>query len=169
MYKIVFDSDGLLKARKAAFLDAVSRTYACLLPDEVFQETVVAARNAHPEEAREIEGLIGEGKIVPRRRARSAAADRILRWSTSLGEGECGALRLFYQESADFLVTDDRAFLNLLTRHRIPFLTPAELLVRLRMENGLTPEGAVQAADRLRPFVRRDVYENLRSRLEEMP
>ncbi len=129
---------------------------------------MVAARSAHPEEAREIEGLIGEERIVPRRRARSVVADRILRWSTGLGKGECGALRLFCQESADFLVTDDRAFLNLLTRHRIPFLTPAELLIRLRKANSLTPEQAARAAERLRPFVRGDVYAALRSRLEEL-
>ncbi len=49
----------------------------------------------------------------------------------SLGSGERGALRLFLKEKAHFIVTDDRAFLNVLVRNRTPFLTPAELLVRL--------------------------------------
>jgi hypothetical protein len=169
MYRIVFDADGLLKIHKAGFLEEMTAMYVCLIPDEVFQETVTGAKRAHPEEAEGLERFIQAGKIQKRRAARSAPADRILAFSRALGMGERGALRLHYTERADYLVTDDQAFLNLLTRHRIPFLTPSEILYRLRTANRLSREKADRAAERLRPIIRREVYRDLKRRLEELP
>lgn len=168
MYRIVFDADGLLKVYKAGFLGEITTAYVCLLPEEVFQEVVIAARRVHPEEAKTFEGFTREGKLLKRPPACSGPADRLLVMSPALGKGERGALRLFYRERADFIATDDRAFLNLLTRHRIPFLTPPDMLFRLRRENQLSSEKAEAAAERLRRVIRREVYEDLKQRLEEL-
>ncbi|HEX9899132.1 MAG TPA: hypothetical protein VGC81_07885 [Candidatus Methylomirabilis sp.] len=169
MYRIVFDADGLLKTYKAGFLEEVTATYFCLLPEEVFQETVTVAKRAHPEEVEGLERFIQEGKILKRRGARSGPAERLLVMSQTLGTGERGALRLYFKERADSIVTDDRAFLNLLTRHRIPFLTPPEILYRLRTADRLSHEKAEAAAERLRPIIRHEVYQDLKRRLEELP
>jgi len=165
MYEIVFDSDGLLKVYKAGFLDVVTAEYACLLPEEVFRETVVAARRAHPDEAEAFEGLVRTGRLRRRPGARSARAERILGLSQTLGPGERGALRLYLRERADSIITDDRAFLNVLIRNRIPFLTPSELLIRLRIVGRLAHEEAHTSAERLRPYIRREVYQDLIERL----
>jgi hypothetical protein len=166
MYKIVFDADGLLKVHKAGFLEAVTTTYLCLLPSEVHREAMLAARHAHPEETSALENLRRAGRLLKRPAARSSGADRLLAMSAALGTGERGALRLFYKERADFLVTDDRAFLALLTRNRISFLTPSEMLFGLRKANLLSREEAEEAAERLRPLIRREVYRDLKERLE---
>ena len=166
MYKVVFDSDGLLKASKAGFLQEVTKTYTCLLPHEVYQETVLAASRVHPEEATAFEDLIRAGRLLRRAATRASRADRLLAMSAALGSGERGALRLFYKEHADFVVTDDRAFLTLLARHRILFLTPSEMLFGLRKANLLSREEAEGAAERLRPLIRREVYRDLKERLE---
>lgn len=128
----------------------------------------MAARHAHPEETQTLESLRRAGGLFRRPAARSRRADRLLATSGALGSGERGALRLFYKEHADFLVTDDRAFLTLLTRHHIRFLTPSELLFRLRKAQRLSREEAEGAAERLRPLIRREVYEDLKARLETM-
>ncbi len=168
MYQIVFDADGLIKVHKGGFLGEVAAEYICLLPDEVFREAIVAARRTHSEQAEALEALIQTGKLLRRPPARSAQAERILTMFQALGTGERGALRLFLKEKADFIVTDDRAFLNVLVRNRTPFLTPAELLVRLRRAGRLSREDAESSAERLRPYVRREVYQDLVQRLEDI-
>jgi hypothetical protein len=137
------------------------------VPEKVNREAVVAGRRAYADEAAAFDGLIEEGKLLRKRIARSPTADRLLLGSAALGSGERGALRLFCQERADCLVTDDRAFLNLLIRHRIPFLTPREILIRRCTESRLGKAEARRAADRLRPLIRQEVYEDLEARLEE--
>ncbi len=115
-----------------------------------------------------MEALIQAGKLLRRPPTRSARAERILAMFQSLGSGERGALRLFLKEKAHFIVTDDRAFLNVLVRNRTPFLTPAELLVRLRRAGGMSREDAESSAERLRPYIRREVYQDLVQRLEDI-
>src|SRR5574341_685222 len=149
MYQIVFDADGVIKALKGGFLAEIAGEYICLLPDEVFREAVVAARQTHAEEANALEALIHAGRLLRRQLARSVRAERILALCQTLGTGERGALRLLLKEKADFIVTDDRAFLNVLVRNRLPFLTPAELLVRLRRAGGISQEEALSSAERL--------------------
>ena len=168
MYQIVFDADGLIKVHKGGFLGEIAGEYICLLPDEVFREAIVAARQTHAEEAKALEALIHAGKLQRRPPARSARAARILAMFQALGTGEQGALRLFLKEKAEFTVTDDRAFLNVLVRNRTPFLTPAELLVRLRRAGGLSREDAESSAGRLRPYIRREVYQELVQRLGDI-
>jgi hypothetical protein len=63
MATIAVEADGLLKIRKAGFLAQVSETHACFMPDEVYRETVLAARAAHAEEVEAIEGFIAGGKL----------------------------------------------------------------------------------------------------------
>ncbi len=106
---------------KGGFLGEVAGEYLCLLPDEVFHETIVAARQTHAEEAKALEALIQAGKLLRRAPTRSDRAERILAMFQSLGSGQRGALRLFLKEKAHFIVTDDRAFLNVLVRNRTPF------------------------------------------------
>ncbi len=168
MYKIVLDADGLIKTSKAGFLPQLTEEYVCLLPEEVYQEAVVAAWIGHPDEARALEALIAAEKLIRKQAARSRFADRILRRSHSLGVGESGAVHLFLQEGADALLTDDRAFLNFLTRHRIPVLTPSEALLSLRTAERLSHQDAARAAEQLRPLIRQSVYEDLRTRLESL-
>ncbi len=168
MYHIVFDSDGLLKIYKAGFLNVVTVGHVCSLPEEVFRETVVAARRAHTDEAKVFEELIHSGRLHRRSLARSARAERLLGLSQALGSGERGALRLFFREKADVIITDDRAFLNVLVRNRVPSMTPASLLIDLRRAGKIAREDAQAAAERLRPYIRRGVYESLIERLGEI-
>ena len=168
MYKIVLDADGLIKTYKAGFLLQLTKAYVCLLPEEVYQEAVVAARIGHADQARALQDLIAAGRLVRRPSARSRVADRILRGWHSLGRGESGAVRLFFQEKAGALHTDDRAFVNFLALHRIPFLTLSEALLNLHAANRLSHQEAERAAEQLHPLIRRSVYEDLRARLEKL-
>jgi hypothetical protein len=168
MYKIVLDADGLIKTYTAGFLPQLTDEYVCLLPEEVYREAVLAARIGYGDEARALDGLIAEEKLLRKQPARSRFADRILRGTHALGMGESGALRLFLHEGADVLLTDDRAFLNFLTRHRIPVLTPSEALLSLRTAERLSHQDAARAAELLRPLIRQSVYEDLRKRLESL-
>jgi hypothetical protein len=168
MYHIVFDSDGLLKTYKAGLLNVGTLEHLCSLPEEIFQDTVVAAQQTHAEEAKAFQELISGGRLRRRSLARSARAERLLGLSQTLGPGERGALRLLFREKADVIVTDDRAFLNGLVRNRVPFLTPASLLIDLRRAGKIAREAAQAAAERLRPYIRQEVYESLLARLGEI-
>ena len=128
----------------------------------------MAARRAHAEEAKVFQELISAGRLLRRPLARSARAERSLALSQTLGPGERGALRLLFREKADVIVTDDRAFLNVLVRNRVPFMTPASLLIDLRRAGKIAREAAQTAAERLRPYIRREVSESLIARVGEI-
>jgi hypothetical protein len=139
------------------------RSYPCtawfqpFLPHP-FRETVEVARRAHTEEAKVFEALIRSGRLHRRSPARSARTERLLGLSQALGPEERGILRLFFREKADVIITGDRAFLNVLVRNRVPFMTPASLLIDLARAGKIAREEAQAAAKRLRPYIRWEVY-----------
>lgn len=82
----------------------------------------------------------------------------LLRGKAGLGRGEQEALCLFFAARADTLVSDDAAFVALLDQAQIPYLLPARVLVELAAEGHLQGRAALSALERMRPWIRPDVY-----------
>lgn len=161
---VVLDSDALIKLGKAGLLRAATRAWRCLVPDEVYPETVVRGlREAHPD-ADEIAALFSRGLERVRVRRRAAG----LRLGSGLGAGERAAATLMLQARADCVITDDRAFLRELRRVGLPHVTPALAAVELFRSGALSPQEALASLERLRPMVRHDRREAARTDLNAL-
>jgi predicted nucleic acid-binding protein len=166
--KAVLDSDGLIKLAKAGVLEAVLRAWECVIPQAVYEETVVRGKQAAYPDATEIERVIQAHHIPCKRPAAQPRARAILRGAQSLGAGEKEALHLYFAETADVIISDDARFLPLLARAGVPYLPPALALMQLVREGRIDRDGAFAHLERMRPFIRPEVHQRTRDDLEEM-
>jgi len=163
--KVVLDSDGLIKLAKSGILAQVIREWHCLVPQAVYEETVERGKQEAYPDAEEIERLV-HGHVKPLRENEQAEA--ILVQARALGRGEQEALHLFFNERADVIITDDRAFLAVLKRAGLPALPPALALVELARFGGIQLAEAESALEMMKGLIRQEVYQLARRDLEEL-
>lgn len=65
------------------------------------------------------------------------------------------------------IISDDRAFLNLLEQNDIPFITPADLIVRLCELEIISKDEAMDALYQIKPYVNKNSYNNAKANLED--
>jgi hypothetical protein len=164
--RVVLDSDGLIKLAKADALETLVKAWNCIVPQAVYSETVErGVRAAHPDAA-----VIRDVLSIPmvRPHVHHSRAARLLGQKRRLGRGEQEALHLYFAMRADGIITDAAAFVGLLERADLPYLPPPLVLVQLASQAQLELHAAVQALERMRPFVRREVYHAARADLEAL-
>lgn len=154
--KVVLDSDGLIKLAKAGVLDRVVSAWECFVPRAVYAETVErGARSGYPD-AFIIRQALLPSHVRPHVRNPQAAA--LLQRKRGLGRGERDALHLFCAAGADAIITDDLSFTTFLEHANLDCLPPALVLVQLANEGQLSSKRALEALERMRPFIRSAVY-----------
>ena len=170
--KVVCDADGLIKMAKAGILEAFARRVDLLVAPRVYQEAVEEGKARGYPDAWEIERILQEhGHVLqPPRRGRKRPPEEQAINALPLGAGEKETLAAYVRERADVVLSDDRAFLHALEAQGVPYLTPAAALVLLarQREGTLSREEALQALERLRPWIRREQYEAARRDLEAL-
>jgi len=80
------------------------------------------------EDAFQIDRLVRKGKLKIEETRNNEMAQNILKGS-KLGEGENSTLHLFFNMNASAIISDDKAFLNILHQNNIPFIIPTDLIV----------------------------------------
>jgi len=126
MNKIVLDSDGLIKLTKSGCLMKILNSFQCSITEEVYDETVIRGMERAHDDAYEINGLIKEGKLKVENIKNNKLVENMLE-NRTFGVGECSTLHLFHNLYAKVIVTDDRAFLNLLDRNNISYIPSSSL------------------------------------------
>lgn len=166
MVNLVFDSDGLIKIAKSGLHREVLQVVEASITEEVERETVVEGKRNMYEDAYRLEELIEDGTLSVRAVERSANGEDILRDRRSLGEGERSALHLYFETSADAIVSDDRAFLSVLEENDVPFIRPVDLLVKLSKDIGEKEslKGLKRMGDYVREKELRDAVKTLEGR-----
>jgi predicted nucleic acid-binding protein len=158
MSKIVADADGLIKLGKSGALAALLSVAEVLVPEAVYEESVVTGKQEMYDDAFELESELREGGAKIIQAVENEQAETLLAGAPSLGSGERAALRVAYESEADAILTDDRAFLGFLAGSGIRVLVPAAIV--LLVERGaLSVEGAVEALVRIKGSIRSEVYE----------
>jgi predicted nucleic acid-binding protein len=104
-FRVVLDSDGLIKLAKAGALERVAEAWTGLVPRAVYVETVERGLGAAYPDAEAIRLVLPSAAV--RRAARHPRAAALLRDKRGLGRGEQEALHLFFAARADAIVTDD--------------------------------------------------------------
>lgn len=159
MSRIVADADGLIKLGKSGALGRLLSAAEMLVPRSVYREAVEAGKREMYEDAFELEKVLGDGEVEVVEEQEDERAEGLLEGITSLGAGERAALHVLFAREADAVLTDDRAFLNVLGRARIRTLTPAATIVSLFESDRLSRAEAIEALGRIEEFLRHEVYE----------
>ncbi len=168
MSTFVIDADGLIKLGKSGALAPVIKDHKILVPAAVYEEAVVRGKQELYEDAFELERVLEEQGVCSETVETAPEIDRLLEGVTSLGAGEREALRLYFSEGADAVLSDDRVFLSFCGRHSVPFVTPTNVIVALRRSGRMNHEEASEALEKLSGYVRAEVYERARAELEEL-
>jgi predicted nucleic acid-binding protein len=113
------------------------------------------------------QALRGAVEVTPEPSA-DERAEALLADAPSLGAGERAALRLFFARRAEAVLTDDRAFANLLVREGLTVLLPTAAIVLLAESGRMSAREAVGALRKIEGLVRRGVYEAAKEDLERM-
>jgi len=164
--KLVCDTDALIKLNKAGLLRLLVQRTEILVGHEVWHEAVDAGKAHGYPDAFEIERLVSPLK---RKRLHVPAQARALLQSRQLGAGEQEALKLYFSEGAEAIVSDDRGFLHLLEAHGLPYLTPTAILVWLAEHRVLRPlSRGYQALEKLKPYIRPGHYEETLKDLQKL-
>ncbi len=165
------DTDGLIKLFKAGVLSAVVEAVDCVIPDAVYSEAVIKGREYLYPDADRIDLIISENI----QRVRLSSTDLVLidDWtSNSLRSGEREVLGLAYAHRAEnpsmVIVSDDAAFLALVRRLGMIYMTPSAMIVQLAQLKLLDQRVAVRALHRMRPYIRQSVFEESLKDLGEL-
>jgi len=159
MSKIVADADGLIKLGKSGALGHLLSAAEIVVPRSVYGEAVEAGKKEMYEDAFELEKVLGEGGAEVVEDQQDERAEKLLKGVTSLGAGERAALHVLFAREADAVLTDDRAFLNVLGRAGIRTLTPAAAIVSLFESGRLSRMEAIEALGSIEGLLREEVYE----------
>ena len=159
--ELLFDADALIKLNRAGILRRVAEVFDCAMPHEVFEEVVVKGGEYAHSDAEEIERVIASDMVV---RPPVAISEEYPRLDT----GERAVLALASQGENRVIVSDDRQFVNFLSRAGIPHLVPAALIIVMAQQQILTTDEAREHLNRLRPLIRTDSYMEALQELEKL-
>jgi len=88
--------------------------------------------------------------------------------SITLGKGEISTLHLYFQVKANAIVSDDRAFLNVLHAYDIPFIIPSDLIVWMALTDAVPVKKAIAGLDRIELYIKESNYLRAKNKLEVM-
>lgn len=166
MYRIVLDAGSLIKLGKAEVLAPFFEGCEALVPEAVYEEAVIIGKLELYEDAFELEKVLKENRIRTFGARTEPRADELLVGVTALGKGERAALHLYHAEEADAILSDDRVFLRFLDENSIPYLTPANVVVRLAEVRRFSPGEGLATLEKLSGLIRKSTYERARKDLE---
>jgi len=165
MSKIVLDSDGLIKLFKSGCLQKVLEYFTCSITKEVYKETVIRGMERSYDDAFLIEGLVKKGLLSVEKAKNNNLAQRILK-NRAVGKGEASSLHLFFNLNAKAIISDDRVFLNLLQKNNVPFINSTDMIVRLYELKIISKDEAMDALQKIKPYVNKNIYSNAKTNLE---
>ena len=154
MYKFLVDSDALIKISKAEFLDAVTENFDVFITEEIYEETIIEGKKGFYHDADDIERLIQNSKIKILKGGHYKKKEKS---KPGFGRGELSILQAYKKDS--LIVTDDLSFTSYMQKERIKSISSAHLLLALVKKDKMDKDKAYYHLERLKPFIRKDVYE----------
>lgn len=157
MRTFVLDSDGLIKLIKSSIAEVFLEKFSCFISQDVYEEVVVRGKEGLYEDAFAAEALIAKGKLKVKEVEEERAA-KILTGREELGKGERSSLHLFFGLTADAIITDDKAFIKILSESNVPFIIPSDVIASLARLRLISEEQAMKALNSLRPYIHKGNY-----------
>ena len=108
---VVSDSSSLILLAKADMLRETGKIFRIIIPQKVFEETVVKGKELKKEDAFRIETCVGKGIEI--HGIKESPKVKELAEQLGIGKGEEEAFHLYFNKNADLLLTDDRQAIKL--------------------------------------------------------
>lgn len=161
MYKLIVDSDALIKLMKSGVLEKICQYYNCIITNEVKNECVDEGKKRLHKDALKIEELINKKLLITK------DAKKARKIKENLGKGEVSTVNLYFQEKNSIIVTDDSAFIRYLEENNIKFLIPADLILLMKNSNKIDRKTALKYLEKMRDFIREEVYTDVKKDIKE--
>ena len=150
MYKLLFDSDALIKVSKAEFLDKIAENFNVSITEEVYNETVKEGKKGFYQDAEKIGDFVDEGKI------KIIKEECKKELKQSFGKGEKSTYNAYKRGTV--IITDDLKFASYIKRENIKSLSSAHLIYVLAKKKKLSRDNALYCLEKLKPYIRKEVY-----------
>jgi len=150
MYKLLFDSDALIKASKAEFLDKIVDNFNVSITEEVYNETVKEGKKGFYQDADKIDDFVNKGKIKIIKEKYKKDLKQ------SFGKGEKSTYQA--HKKGTLIITDDLRFTLYIKKENIKSLSSAHLIYTLVKKRKVSKDNASYFLEKLKPHIRRDVY-----------
>lgn len=148
------DSDALIKISKADFLDILAQKFDLIITEEVYDETVKEGKKGLYPDAYKIEKLVASGKI---RMLKATSYIKKKKPKKSFGKGEASLYQAY--KNGMLIVSDDLNFWSYVQDENKKILSSAHLVHVLVKKGALKKAEAYSCLEKLRPFVRKEIYE----------
>ncbi len=147
--KLVMDSDSLIKLTKAGAKEIVLNNIEVCIPPSVMNETT-ENKNKFPD-AIKIHENVNRGLLKVKNPPNNSFVK-----SLGIKGGEAQVLML--HDSSSAISSDDAKFLNLLENLKIPYLTPASIIVFLLKKGAIKKGESRELLGNLKEFVSDEEY-----------
>ena len=161
MYKLLADSDALIKISKAEFLDFVVENFQVLITGEVYKETVNEGKRGFYQDAYNIERLIKINKIKV---LEGKSYKKNKKPKQNFGKGEESIFQA--RKKGILIVTDDLSFTLYAQKENIKSISSAHLVFILAKKGKLKKDKAYYFLEKLRPFIRKEIYELVKNDIQ---
>tara|TARA_Y100000310_G_scaffold139131_2_gene138376 strand:+ start:98 stop:589 length:492 start_codon:yes stop_codon:yes gene_type:complete len=161
MYNLLFDSDALIKLTYSESIFKICETFNCLITKEIQEETVVEGKKRLYPDAIKIEKLIIDKKLKVKN------SKKTIKTKENFGVGEESILRLYNTFKKGIIVTDDLAFIKYLESNNIIFIIPTDLIIILNKLKKINYEEAIYFLDKIKVFIKEEVYNETKKELKE--
>lgn len=162
MVRILLDADASIKLTKIGIIEIFSSHFEVLLTHEVYDEHVTAGLNRNYPDAKKMEKLVSERKVV----VAEIGKDPDVYDDFRLGHGEKSVLNFFQANDADLIVSDDEAFLKVLDRFEIPFTPVAGVILMCVIHELISKEKGLEYLESLKPMIKDEHMFYIKSKIE---
>ena len=147
-------------------LGSLCRRFSCFISGEVYEEVVTKGKERLYEDAFIVEEFCEKNVLKVRKAEENERAEAILGGKRELGLGEKTTLHLFFTLNADAIISDDRAFLDVLKDNNVPFIVPSEVIARFVETKVISKEDGRKNLNMLKPYISRESYLEAKRRIE---
>ncbi len=153
MYKLLVDSDALIKVTKAGFIETTASAFKIYITDDVYKEAVEQGRKGLYEDADKIKSLIDAKRIL----IIKASKYKKTKPKQDFGKGETSVFQAYKKDY--LIVTDDLSFAVYLNEESIKNISSAHLLIELLRKGKIKNTEAYFHLEKLKPLIRKEIYE----------
>lgn len=155
MYKLLLDSDALIKISKAEFLEKATQNFSVSITKEVYDEVITEGKKRFYQDAYSVEKFVNDKKIEVLKKSYKRK-----KLKQSFGAGETSIFQAYRKNS--LIITDDLSFTSYIKKEGMTSISSAHLLVILFKKNKISKGEAYYSLEKLKPYIRREIFEIVR-------